>query len=145
MGLSVYGCNGNYFRSNVWFWRPLWNYVEIVCVDVLIKEEYENGYTKETAEKIARRLRDLDMAGELDRYEKAYNEFRAMLPDVPCGICGGTGRRAEPPAIGPGELECNGCGGKGTRRPFFTMYPFTAENVREFARFCAESGGFRVY
>jgi hypothetical protein len=35
MGMDVYGKDavsekGEYFRNNVWYWRPLWNY----CIEV---------------------------------------------------------------------------------------------------------------
>lgn len=34
----------------------------------------------------------------------------------PCKYCGATGKRAEPPLVGPGTVHCNGC--KGTGRAF---------------------------
>ncbi len=30
---------GAYFRNNVWWWRPLWNYVTELCDDILTEED----------------------------------------------------------------------------------------------------------
>ena len=40
--------------------------------------------------------------------------------------------------------QCNGCQGKGSVRPFSTNYPFDLENLKEFADFCEQSGGFEI-
>ena len=34
---------GVYFRNNVWWWRPLWNYVCEVCEDVMSQEDVAAG------------------------------------------------------------------------------------------------------
>ncbi len=50
MGMDVFGTaptteRGEYFRNNVWWWRPLWNY----CIEVApeltseVNGEYNNG------------------------------------------------------------------------------------------------------
>lgn len=39
----------------------------------------------------------------------------------------------------------NGCDGKGTKRPADTWYPFEVENVKEFATFLQDCGGFEIY
>jgi hypothetical protein len=78
-------------------------------------------------------------------HDLAYNAANAALPDEPCSICGGgTGQRAEPPQIGPGATPCNGCNATGKTRPFQTWYPFSVDNVKEFAGFLAASGGFEI-
>ena len=41
-------------------------------------------------------------------------------------------------------MKCNGCEGKGTKRPWDTNYPFDIGNVKEFAKFAAQSGGFTI-
>ena len=47
MGMDVYGINpktdsGDYFRANVWWWRPLWECVAYYCDDILlIKQRYK--------------------------------------------------------------------------------------------------------
>ena len=36
---------GQYFRNNVWFWRPLWDYVSTACSDYITEEDLENGHS----------------------------------------------------------------------------------------------------
>ena len=48
----------------------------------------------------------------------------------------------EPPEIGPGDIICNRCNGKGVARPIETIFPFRMDVVRNFAEFCEYSGGF---
>jgi hypothetical protein len=151
MGFDVYGKaprseRGEYFRNNVWYWRPLATYV---LDNVSIPEAnettwfYNNGeeVSAETAEKIATTLRELLDSGEVARYAKRRDKELEALPDEPCEFCKGTGARNDAFVNG----KCNACSGKGTRRPWATNYPFEPDNVREFAEFCAESGGFSVH
>ena len=47
MGMDVYGKNqtsekGSYFRNNVWWWRPLWNYCEELHGDITHKGSEES-------------------------------------------------------------------------------------------------------
>jgi hypothetical protein len=39
---------------------------------------------------------------------------------------------------------CNGCDGVGTQEAWDLSYPFSVENVEEFARFLSECGGFSI-
>ncbi|MDR5647964.1 hypothetical protein, partial [Burkholderia cenocepacia] len=93
---------------------------------------------------LAARLEFAISEGHAAAYEQARQEHLSSLPPEPCDICGATGKRAAPPAVGPGELHCNGCGGAGSRPNFETNYPFSVENVREFAAFLRDCGGFRI-
>ena len=34
---------GHYFRNNVWYWRPLWQFVMSSCDDILTDEDCEEG------------------------------------------------------------------------------------------------------
>jgi len=50
MGMDVYGENprdkekGAYFRNNVWYWHPLWDYVCKTCDDIISEEEHSSGH-----------------------------------------------------------------------------------------------------
>ena len=70
MGFDLYGMNatskeeGDYFRANVWWWRPLWQYVSITCEDILTENDMERGsyndghrISKTKANRIASRLK----------------------------------------------------------------------------------------
>ena len=102
---------GVYFRNNVWWWRPLWNFV-CGSLDILTEEDHENGHmndgheiSEEKAKAIAEYLDYALRSGEVEAYSKVYNEEE---------------KDAE------------------------FQYPFSEENVREFAIFCHESGGFTI-
>ena len=51
MGFDVYALNPKtykdshiYFRANVWYWRPLWSFVEEICGDDLSDFDKEAGH-----------------------------------------------------------------------------------------------------
>ena len=111
---------GSYFRANVWWWRPLWEYVCMNCDDILTLDDVEHGefndghkISKTKAKKIAARLRRLDRQGKIMEYELGHKQFIESLPKEECDICDGTGKRKEAPKTGAGDIKCNGCQGLG--------------------------------
>ena len=152
MGFDLYGRNAKvdkseYFRNNVWWWHPLWDYVCDVCEDILTEEDMHAGHFNEgheidedKARRIAQRLFELIEEGKVQKYSVDYKERLNRLPDEGCEICSGTGKRNDEFVKG----QCNACKGKGEVRPFQTNYPFDIENVRKFAEFCRDSGGFEI-
>ena len=108
---------GVYFRSNVWFWRPLWYFVTRICDDILTERDVEGGSSndghkinKTKSEKIAKRLYSMLDNGEVAEYEKGYKEHLNSLNE----------------------------------KDWDKSYPFDIEHVREFADFCTDSGGFEI-
>lgn len=156
MGYDLYGENpqnkqGEYFRNNVWWWGPLWRYVAHTCSDLLSDEDltagsFNDGHVidEEQAEAIATRLYALLESGEVTRYRLELEGRCARMADEPCTLCAGTGKRRPPPEVGAGDWPCNGCEGKGVREPMGKYQPFDEENVRTFADFCYDSGGFSI-
>ena len=152
MGFDLYGeapaaKDGGYFRNNVWWWRPLWQYVCNACPGVLTKRDgnegcHNNGHliSATKAQRIAQRLRALLASGDVKRYERQYRARLRALPLETCERCRGAGTRNDKPVKG----RCNACDGRGKREAWATHYPFSADNVREFAEFCQRSGGFRI-
>jgi DnaJ-class molecular chaperone len=82
---------------------------------------------------LANRLNEAIDSGETQRYEERYLAHLETLPPEPCELCGGTGRRA--------NVSCKGCNGTGNLK---TRYSFSVGNVREFAVFLKNCGGFRI-
>jgi hypothetical protein len=159
MGMDVYGVNpisheGRYFRNNIWSWRPLWQYCYSIAEDIISEEVYSLGCMNNGAgldainsKKLAFRLKGAIAEGHTVRYEKEYTERLAALPLLSCVYCEGTGIRKDAVGIVYGMVErnwCNGCDGKGQRKHFDTEYPFTEENVKEFAVFLDACGGFKI-
>lgn len=142
-GLSATSKKGEYFRNNVWWWRPLASYVVEVCS---LDEEgwfFNDGKEvgEDTALKIADKLDELLASGEVARYSRQYAADLKKLPLIECDLCKGAGTRNDQYVQG----VCNGCAGTGKVKQFSTNYPFSVENVRDFSRFCRESGGFAIY
>jgi len=138
---------GGYFRNNVWWWRPLWNYVAELCDDILTEEDIENGHSnsgqlidQEKCLVIAKRLVDKLQSGEVAKYKAARDRHLESLPQEDCDLCDATGVRNDAVVQG----ECNACRGKGTKPPWDTHYPFDEENVEEFKNFVKECGGFTI-
>ena len=142
---------GYYFRNNVWWWRPLWSFVTGMCANILTEKDIRlGGYndmhkiSKTKAGRIAKRLHSMIEDGRVKEYEDGYKRHLASLEQVDCEICDATGKRQEPPSTGAGDRECNGCDGTGKKDDWAKSYPFSEDNVREFANFCANSGGFTI-
>ena len=140
------------FRNSVWGWRPLWHFVAAVCNNVLTEKDIKNGtfndghkISKTKAGKIAKKLHNLIKDGDVRAYESARNRHLESLDQIDCDLCEATGRRQEPPKTGAGDhMECNKCDGTGKVDDWEKSYPFSEDNVRQFANFCANSGGFTI-
>jgi len=157
MGMDVYGNKptaeaGGYFRNNVWWWHPLWNYVIEVAPHLVegVVGHCNNGdgLGKRAAARLAAILTEELSAGRTAEYEASYLAALEALPDETCRLCSGSGVRTD--AVGvemrmPERRWCNGCSGKGKHRPFEASYPFSAENVAAFRDFVAASGGFKIW
>ena len=171
MGMDVYGKGatsekGEYFRNNVWSWRPLWNYcVELapeLCLNVDGDTNGGDGLDAEGAEGLAVILYNELVSGRTADYEKKYKAQIAALPRSVCVYCAGTGIRSDevgqnmsmPTAVLSPAIQiitgrthgwCNGCAGEGQVDHFSSNYPFDEANVREFAEFLSDCGGFNIW
>ena len=165
MGMDVFGKNptsdtGTYFRANVWWWRPLAEFVTEAHPDLTASCAYwqtndGDGLDAEGARALATALeRDLT-SGVVEQAAQARAAYIAGLPFVECDLCGGTGLRTD--ALGvergmsvprdpvTGKGGCNGCAGSGKHPAFETHYRFDADIVRDFAAFLRDSGGFEIW
>lgn len=154
MGMDVYGNKptsetGKYFRNNVWWWRPLADYCCEVAPELTAKCQHwqsndGDGLNARDSKLLALVLKARITEGHTEAFAAIRKAELDKLPDELCTICRGYGKRADPPNVGPGEYPCNGCDGKGRRRPTDTWYPFTVENVQEFVAFLEDCGGFKI-
>ena len=171
MGMDVMGKNpkserGEYFRNNVWWWRPLWDYCCEVAPDLCndVSGHYNDGDGLESVESVllSERLLSSLSNGFVDKYIEERNTHLANLPMRGCDLCHNTGIRTDEVGREGGMPEkvleqdkaimlgreigwCNGCDGRGWNEPWEASYPFSRENVEEFALFLRESGGFSIY
>ena len=140
---------GTYFRNNVWYWRPLWDYVYSLCDDILTEDDHQSGHHNDghlidadKCEAIASRLALELLNGGVTKFKDDRQEYLDNLPLKKCdtGSCNGTGQRDDKYLKG----ECNGCGGTGEQKDHETHYPFDEDNVREFHSFVKNCGGFEI-
>ena len=172
MGMDVFDKNttsekGGYFRNNVWWWRPLWMYCEAEHADIVNGVEnaqYNDGagLDADGAYKLGVALLADVESGKTKEWGDEYRAWQDSLPMVPCSHCGATGIRTDEVGQDMGmptrELDaedaekfgrthgwCNGCCGAGETKDWACSYPFDSENVKAFAEFCVDSGGFEIW
>ena len=154
MGMDVSGNQptaevGEYFRNNVWWWHPLWEYVLHVVPwvgDKVPHGHYNDGQGLDAdgCAALAVALTGELESGATTRYEVDYMSGLNAMPDEECDLCNGTGTRKNCGDMGWCN-GCNGCEGRGKVRPSATWYPFSAENVARFRDFVAACGGFEIW
>jgi len=150
---------GDYFRSNVWWWRPLAQYViEFTgCVDDKDAERwsYNDGHEvdDETAKAISNQLYALIEKGHTKKFEEEYEKERKIsekhndkvekeLEKFCKSVYRKLGKSVAPadfPKADHDEWE----------RIYHkkindASYPFSVDLVKEFAEFCKYSGGFKI-
>jgi hypothetical protein len=158
MGMDVYGLKptsqvGEYFRNNVWWWRPLAEYVLQVAPHLHkrvgedgVGWQYNdgNGLNANDSRILAKILKEELKLGKTQAYEEKYKRLQAKLPDQRCGVCEGTGKRQPVPKVGAGDVPCNGCDQTGKQDHPSKNYPFDTDNVKEFTEFLENCGGFEI-
>jgi hypothetical protein len=157
---------GEYFRNNVWWWRPLAELCCFLAPDICSACEHwqsndGDGLDAEGAAQLGAVLEARIKSGEVAAYVRARDKHIAGLPHEPCDLCNATGIRTDDIGRAAGHPEriitepadhprlnqkgwCNACDGRGTREPWDAHYPCNVENVAEFAAFCKASGGFSI-
>lgn len=171
MGMDVHGKaptteKGGYFRNNVWWWRPLADYIlEVAPRELTNKCKYWQsndcaGLNAEDSLKLAAFLRKEIAEGRTKTYSDEYAAILAAIPPETCFLCDGTGIRSDTIGVDHGQTTkiidepghprngqtgwCNGCNGVGKEASFETNYPFSVENVEEFCTFLEGCGGFEI-
>lgn len=159
MGMDVFGINpdsqiGEYFRANIWYWRPLWGYVENNFPEIALKvpDAYVNagdGLDAHDSFLLGEKIYHHVNGGLAKDYEQDFNAAIAELPLIPCTLCHGTGQRVWPPHITQDWIQtyngCNGCSGTGLERDSSSWYIFSAELLEEFSSFLIHCGGFQIW
>lgn len=171
MGMDVYGKKpltevGEYYRQSVWGWHPLWQYVEMYHSEYAEKVKYGHsndgdGLEAEDSSQLSLALKQDLITGlakqRLDEWQKELDE----LPMETCDLCEGTGIRTDEKGkefgldkkeLSAEESErlgrrigwCNSCSGVGKKEPFVKNYSTSVEDIREFADFLADCGGFEI-
>jgi hypothetical protein len=155
MGMDVYGRKpksevGEYFRRNVWGWHPLWSYCENVHEDLVSSVEgghYNSGdgLSAQKSVKLAKALKEDLRSGNALKYIELRDKMLAELPDEDCTYCDQDGNRTWSEGENQVVKVCNACSGKKKIRPFETHYFLSVEDIRDFADFLEDCGGFNIH
>jgi|14_taG_2_1085336.scaffolds.fasta_scaffold01901_7 hypothetical protein len=152
---------GNYFRNNVWWWRPLWTFTCEHCEDILTEDDmnagcYNDNYviTEDKAVAIAERLKEALETPEtqeyLDNHAKAMqqakkdneklNEQKEALNKIAITM---TGDEDIVPMNYPKDLKKQ-FDELLEERNWAASYPINRDNIEHFAEFAEQSGGFSI-
>lgn len=94
MGMDVYGLKpkskvGEYFRNNVWWWHPLWDYC--CFVDNSLIEKVPNAHCNDgdglnaiDSRKLGFLIKATVEDGSAEDYILSYNQYLESLPEEPC-------------------------------------------------------------
>ena len=152
---------GYYFRNNVWWWRPLAEYVlehtKVITDPKKIEGfSYNDGVeiSEKEAEQIAKQLYHLLKTGHTKEYAKQIKEksiiaekhnaiIQKKLDDVVLEAERVTGKKDIAPASFPKDLR-DKWDEIYQQKDWNDSYPFSVQNVKEFADFCKDSGGFQI-
>ena len=115
---------GYYFRNNVWWWRPLWNYVCNVCESVMTDEDRQRGEYNEGYEYSAELTAKMVELLEADIAVNGHHLYQKNH------IAEQNKAKQEEDKTGEQAWICS--------------YPFDPENVEDFVKFIKHSGGFMV-
>ena len=110
---------GVYFRNNCWWWRPLWNYCYAIADDIISEDVWDSGHCN-------------DGAGLNEEDAKQLGE--RLLKSIENGEC------LKYQAAYMQHQE-----DMASDDEFATSYPFDIDNVKQFAKFCIQSGGFEIW
>ena len=156
---------GDYFRANVWFWRPIWNFVCEMCPDILTQDDFEKGHyndnhliEEDRAKDIAKRLREkMDVARkrqeEYDAKAPNKEKFNKMLEEAARFLFEKISEPKSDFITCPGDMQTHDPENyarwetlmHNDKIQFDEMsYPINAKAIEEFAEFAEHSGGFRI-
>ena len=151
---------GHYFRNNVWWWRPLANYVLQLMGNEFTEDEqrswhHNDGFevSEEQARKIADRLEQELKTNRVKTVEGFYKEkmkkasaknkvLEKKRNELEKIVWEKTGQKLAPVKYPePFKQQWEDIQ---NQYDWEASYPFSEANVIDFMRFCRESGGFQI-
>ena len=152
--------SGTYFRNNVWWWRPLAEYV-LNYTKVIPEHEQESWQyndctevSKQNAEMIAQQLDHLIKIGHTKQFEKDYEKTRKKIEKHNEKVekeletfSQSVKKKMRNDNLAPKDFpeeDHKKWEEIYNKRNSSGSYPFSEENVKEFSEFCKNSGGFTI-
>jgi hypothetical protein len=152
---------GDYFRANVWWWRPIWDFTCWKCGDILNDKDIRYGSSndnhfinKSKSKRIATRLNKAIQNGSAQKYEdqvtalvkrakKKNNAIDKKLDKLKKEVEKATGTNKLAPSEYPKSFK-EKWDVIYAGRDWGASYPFNTKYLKEFSDFCNESGGFYI-
>ena len=155
MGMDVYGQKpltekGEYFRNNVWSWRPLWDYCTHIDPTLILSvpnahNNSGDGLPGPLARKLGFKLQTEIQSGQTQKYIETYYEETQKLPKQNCQYCDENGQRTWQKLNGePYTKNCNVCDATKKIDHPQTHYHIDLDNIKEFSEFLINCGGFKI-
>ena len=152
--------SGTYFRNNVWWWRPLAEYV-LNYTKVIPEHEQESWQyndctevSKQNAEMIAQQLDHLIKVGHTKQFEKDYEKTRKKIEKHNEKVekelqtfSQSVKKKMRNDNLAPKDFpeeDHKKWQEIYNKRNSSGSYPFSEENVKEFSEFCKNCGGFTI-
>ena len=152
--------SGTYFRNNVWWWRPLADYV-LRFTKVIPEDQQEAwGYndcteiSQQDAEMISQQLDHLIKTGHCKSYAVQFERIRKKIEKQNDKIekeldkfCKSVEKKLGKTNLAPNEFpeaDKKKWDSIYEKKNFNGNYPFSVDNVKEFSEFCKNSGGFTI-
>ena len=151
---------GDYFRSNVWWWRPLAGYViqytGCISEEDAEKWSYNDGHEvdNETAQQIHNQLQVLIESGHTQKFQDDYEKERQKMEKHNDKVekelkkfCESVEKKLGKTNLAPADFpkeDHDEWERIYHKRKSGGSYPFSVEHVKEFAEFCRYSGGFQI-
>jgi hypothetical protein len=152
--------SGTYFRNNVWWWRPLADYV-LRFTKVIPEDQQEAwGYndcteiSQQDAEMISQQLDHLIKSGHCKIYADKFEKQRIKIEKQNDKIekeldkfCKSVEKKLGKTNLAPNDFpeeDKKKWDNIYEKKNFNGNYPFSVDNVKEFSEFCKNSGGFTI-
>jgi len=152
--------SGTYFRNNVWWWRPLADYV-LRHTKVIPENEHEHwGYndcyevSQQYAEMFSQQLDHLIKSGHCKAYADQFEKNRKIIETHNDKIekqldkfCKEVEKKLGKSNLAPNEFPTEDKKKWDKiydKKNFNGNYPFSVDNVKGFSEFCKNSGGFTI-
>ena len=156
-GLKPKNPKGEYFRNNVWWWHPLWDYCCQTCPEITLRvtnghDNSGDGLGSVSSRKLGLRIQELIKNGSAEKYITEYYDHLNALPDEPC-FCVKESifqifseEILLPKSLGNKDPnpECKTCKGLGVQPNWNKSYHISLENIQNFAEFLVNCGGFQI-
>jgi hypothetical protein len=150
--------SGTYFRNNVWWWRPLAEYViehtKVINQDKITLEGWSSNsgfeVDDELATQIANQLDALVKSGHTKKYQLTYMLRFKIAEKFNKGVQKEIDKLNNLPRNkDKAPADYNKKDSAEWNRLYATQdrqasYPFSEKNVKEFSIFCRASGGFNI-